>query len=886
MNVYKGKSTRDLICLDFDFGSRSYEEEMSHLTKMLSKADNEKSRQHITDIIKKVNDNKFSYVKRSKDEIRDLFYENGVSVKYEKKDKNGVVIKTDIIEYQMLYRNSSKAKLGQVMFINKILYKKAYNWLTMGLGNKMPVNNAKIVEMSAYTPLTTSTIIDTIHIPIKDILILEDQDSKYQTLTKVVSAKDYEGFSKILDEEKTEKAKQKSIKSGKIDILGNPIYKKVYKKVPQIQKKCIVKDEVTEVKNTIWDGMGLIESSYLPEYINGMALLRNHFFKMCGFRSNVQLFFKNWCLQNGHDYETYEIKDMFGLPHKLKDIKIITTDNSIKWKKFINIMGGTPLSAYRYWCNKINKDGSMFGIVKTDHNSKLGDIQQMSYQMINTLHCTREDIKDIAQTSIDYVEVLKTDNQKFRDFLYKNKNEINHYQMMAALYDHNQEFANSKWFRTEKRKIINRYVTKLRSGKITASGDNLTICGNPYALLLYSIGEDFTKDPTLNHEDGAIQCYTTRFQDNEFLFAIRNPHNSPNNICFLHNRYSEEMKIYFPFSDNILAINCVQSDIQDRANGCDEDSDFFFVSNQPTLVKCAKSAYEQYPTIVNRLKESGIAYKNTPNEYAHMDNKFSLSKRGIGEASNLAQMALTYYWTEQNKELYDNFIILAVLAQVVIDGCKREYEVDALAEIERIKNMDCMKLLTDNGDLPLFMKYTKEIPTTKNGKELPYDEIESKRDKVKLRINSDLVCPMNWLQECLDKIQGSSRDNAIPTLDFFIKMNGKANDRQITKIQKLVNSYNSFIMANHNRLDEMSFWIEFDEKTDIFTKEIKKIKIGNEITINRLIEIALSVEKENCNAKCQKKYSDASKYSRRMLNTLYQQNPNKFLSNFITNAYF
>ena len=38
--------------------------------------------------------------------------------------------------------------------------------------------------------------------------------------------------------------------------------------------------------------------------------------------------------------------------------------------------------------------------------------------------------------------------------------------------------------------------------------------------------------------------------------------------------FTEEMKKYFPFSDNILAINCIKSDIQDRANGCDEDSDF------------------------------------------------------------------------------------------------------------------------------------------------------------------------------------------------------------------------------------------------------------------------------------------------------------------------
>ena len=38
MKVYKGESTRDVICLDFDFGSRSYEDEKKRLNKMIKNA--------------------------------------------------------------------------------------------------------------------------------------------------------------------------------------------------------------------------------------------------------------------------------------------------------------------------------------------------------------------------------------------------------------------------------------------------------------------------------------------------------------------------------------------------------------------------------------------------------------------------------------------------------------------------------------------------------------------------------------------------------------------------------------------------------------------------------------------------------------------------------
>lgn len=880
LNVWKDESTRDLICLDFDFGSRSYEEEIFHINELISKSNNE-NKESLLQIRQFVEDNKYKYQKKSKDEIRDLFYQNGVPVTYHRKDKKGNMIDSTTINYNMLYRNSSKAKLGQVMFINKELYDIAYDWLTMGLGKKLPKKNAKIVEMSAYAPLTTSTIIDTLHIPVEDILILEDQDSFFTTVANVVRAEDYECEEKVVDVEKTTRARQKALLNEEIDLWGNPIYKQVYKKQLTTKKKCVCTKETVNVKNTLWDGMGIIEDTCLPHWINGMALLRHHFFKMDGFRGKIQQFFQDWCKKTGNNYETYEVVDMFGIPHKLKDIKVITTNNAIKWIKFKDLMGDTLQEAYAYWCEKVNNNGSLFGIVKTDHQSKLGSIQQMSYQMINTLPCSENDVKDIAQTSIDYVELLKKDDLEFENFLRKNANEVNHYEMMADLYKHNPGFANSKWFRNEKKKVINTYVSKLRSGKITVNGDNLTVCGNPYALLMYSVGEDWNNDPTFTIEEGVVQCYTTRFNHNEYLAAFRNPHNSPNNIVPLHNVYSEEMIKYFPFSPNIMAVNCIHTDIQDRTNGCDFDSDFFFTTNHPTIVKNAQKAYKEFPTIVNQLKEGGISYDNTLSEYARMDNIFAKSKRRIGESSNLAQLALTYYWSSPSQELYDNFAILSVLAQIIIDGCKRVYEVDAISEIERIKKMHCMVRKNKFGkvtDFPLFMKYTKEVPVTKNNKPISIEKITNKRNSIKKRIDTTLICPMNWLQNWLDKIQGSNRSNTIPTEDFFIKIKGRANPYQITKISKLVSDYDLFIKSHCDQLFNEDFILEFEKVTSQFYDSISKIKIGNIATINKLIRIALSIDVED---ETTGKRHPSVKYSRRLLNTLYKSNKEKFLLNFV-----
>lgn len=536
----KDESTKDIICMDFQFGLRSYSEELSHIKQMRKAADGDEVKlAQIDDIESHIKENKDLYKKISKDEIRRIFYIGGVPITYSYLDKKTDEVVSETINYRMLYRNPSKAKQGSVMFIREELYEKAYDWLTMGIGKRLPEIGAKIVEISAYAPLSTSAIEGTVKVPVEDVLILKDQDSYFRTTADIVRAEDYEV----------------TLKSGE----------------KETRKRCVVHREETDVKNTLWDGMALIDTSVIPEWCNGMALLRNHFFKACAFKTNIQKFFRDYCEEHQIDYQSYQIKDMMGISHYAKDIKIITTDNAIKWKKFQDIMGDTLLDAYKYWCGKVNADKSIWGIVKTDHTSKLGSVQQMSYQMINTLPCAKEDIEKIAQTSIDYVELLKRDNLEFEKFLRREANAVNSYEMMADLYNHNHDFENSKFWKLFKQRTIREYITKLRKGKITVEGDNLTVCGNPYGLLLYTVGEDWNEDPTLKAEDGVIQVYTKRFNDGEYLCGIRNPHNSSNNLGYFKNVLHPLMDKYFEFSKNIMAVNCIHTDIQCRMNGEDFD---------------------------------------------------------------------------------------------------------------------------------------------------------------------------------------------------------------------------------------------------------------------------------------------------------------------------
>lgn len=853
---------------------------------MYDAAETPQDKERIQGLIDRTEQSKWKYCKKSKDEIREDFYVNGVPIEYKRVNHKTGETTSEVIRYRMLYRNASKAKVGLCNFINEKLYDDAYDWLTMGLGSKLPAENAKIVEISAYAPLTTSTIEDRLYMDVNDVLILDDQDSFFHTVAEIVRAEDYGSVERVVDEEKTEKNKLRAISKGRLDIYGNPIYKTAYKKVPCKKKKCVVTREEADVKNTLWDGMALIESDVMPSWCNGMVLLRNHFFKACAFRTYIQKFLRDYARNHGIDFETWELEDMFGRKHPARNIKMVTTNNAIKWLKFVDIMGGTKPAAYDYWCNKLREDGFQWGCVKTDHPSKLsyqGDYQQLSYQMLNTLSCNEEEIGKIAQTSIDYVESLKQDNDAFERYLRANATAVNHYEMLADLYKWNPEFANSRMWKVDKSKIISQYVFRLRKGKIVAPGDNLTVCGNPYALLLHMVGEDWHNDPTLKREEGVIQCYTPRFSDGEYLCGIRNPHNSANNLGYFHNTKHLLMEKYFKFSRNTMAVNCIETDVQARMNGADFDSDFLMATNQPQMVEAARMSYRDFPTVVNDIPESGLTYKNEPHEYARMDSSMQRAQKAIGGSSDSAQLAQSYMWSkvasgefdDEYKDLYHNTVILAVLAQCSIDSIKREYAVDPNDEIARIRSMDCMNR---KKDYPMFMKYTHEIPVTKNGKERPYEDIKKDKKKIERRIDKTIVCPMNYLQSHLDKIQGASRGEVIDTSEFFVKIKGKANNRQMTKIRELIEDYDGFVQK-HMMLypeDKEPSITAVIEKTSEVLESLQKLKI-NAATMNRLIETCLGIMGKT---HTDIQYNEAAKYIRKTFNLFYHTNKTMFLNNF------
>lgn len=814
-------------------------------------------------------------------ELREYYYKNGATVIWPVYDKEGTVVKEEPIYYKMLIRSTGKAKEGDCIFIRENLHNTALKYITMDLWDKMSYENADIVGMSAYAPLVTATAIDYIAIPMENILIVKDEDVYARVNAVSVKIHDVTYERKVIDWDATEKLingynltfykkkrrenpKLKCIRKSKpalkeYGIVDYPTKTKVY-----YNKECYVDrpDEKAEVKNTLWDGMGLIDESIFPNNMEGFIYCRSHFFKSCLFRGNIQGYFKDYYKDR---YETATVTDMFGNVFLAKDIKVIITENSIKWIKFTDIMGGSEEAAYKYYKQFMKKHKEKFEIVKTAHASKYGSLQRSSYQINNSFPCIdRIILERIAKVSINYCNALKLSHKAFMEHLSINASKrysINN--VLIALDEWNENFKYTEYFKTKKNSIISKFKNeRLKLGKLLQYGDNLTICGNVIALLMKVTGQNFLGESCFKQIDNGIQCYTTRFKDGERLAGFRSPHNSPNNIVRLVNTYSEEVQKYFPkLGNNVIIINGIGTDVQSRLNGQDLDTDAIYTTNQPDIVNIAEEAYLKYPTIINDIGLKGNSeYKKDMESYAEMDSKISSSQYAIGEASNMAQLALSYYYDggSKSKELEDVFIICSVLAQVAIDSAKRVFDINVNSELLRLSNLTCMQP-EDGKKYPVFYAKVQEQKMKGKKKKKAIEESKMSEFNCSMEILSDIIEEnVIDLRKYRELIPYTCNLNTV----FKYKTDRSRDSKQYKKVISIVQEYDR--VTKRLDMSKSDYSKNVDNLFDNCMIKLRNLTI-NKSTMYSLIAYA---------------FANNGDVRDRILTVLYDKDPKKFLSCF------
>ena len=521
----------------------------------------------------------------------------------------------------------------------------------------------------------------------------------------------------------------------------------------------------------------------------------------------------------------------------------------MKWFKFD--------VGFDYWSEWVRKNDCMFGIVKTAHHSKLGNVQRMSYQMVNSL--SEEIMPNVIDKSIRYIERLKTDDYIFLEYLERTANFSNDHEVLVALVKRNPDFLRSEYYRARKRDIIRAYVLDFKNGRSIQNADNLTIVGSPYAMLLHSVGKSPEDDPTFKQEKDCIQCYSERFADGEYLAEFRSPFNSRNNLGYLHNNLHPLIKKYFNLGKLCVAVNMIHTDFQDRNNGSDMDSDSIYTTNQEDIVAHSKYCYLNYPTIVNMIPKEKNHYDNTMDNFASIDNKLAAAQLAIGESSNLAQLSLSYTYNFEDTKYDDYVCILSVVAQAAIDNTKRTFDIDIPKEIKRIKK----ELGVDESKYPRFFSIVK--------KNFNYDNV-----------NKKLKCPMNFLYDVeIAKVRDSRPP--IPMSEFFEPVPLDSDRRKSKQVEKMIEKYSITLYNNHAlNTDDSIYLLKYDFYKMVEDIRAMYISRNYKSLMSWLINRAFLITPEIKNNRNKIK-SKLNKNRSLLLKTLYTVNPDLFLECFKTN---
>lgn len=415
----------------------------------------------------------------------------------------------DGVEYVRYKRSSGSSRVGKCLFVNKTLADEMKKWDCCGL-NIEDGQKIDLAAWEAYISLPMSSIIDTIEIPLDSILIIDDYNSEFEDDVVAVENVDNKLFSS--------------------------------------QKKVVV-------KNSIFDGQSLMDKSLFGKYEDkGMLLLRNRFFKSCCFNTNIQ----QWFEDNG--ITSIEQLNGFTLARHISQVKMITTPSSIKYMKFGSV---------EQWLSTVEP---IFGVVKYEKKTHQfdGRMVQAHYQLFNTLQLSYEEMEKVLAPSLKFIGDLRRDPAVLR---YKikypdeiedeewtaldSKNEII-YKMLGI----NDAFCKTKLYYDFRDDLVNGELRNLKRGHVLVSGNYSTLMGNGFEMLKASIGQFFGKS-----ELGTGNIHSKRFGYGKTLLCSRSPHVTMGNILLVNNVENEEIDKYFNLTPEIVCVNAIGENIQQRLNG-------------------------------------------------------------------------------------------------------------------------------------------------------------------------------------------------------------------------------------------------------------------------------------------------------------------------------
>ena len=347
-----------------------------------------------------------------------------------------------------------------------------------------------------------------------------------------------------------------------------------------------------QMKQTASDGFGLIMPHVAEQWASDLHLdylpagftSRHAFMKGMLFTFDFRQFADEVA---GH----YEVCDVFGDVHDIREIDIVLTTSMLKlWDSY------PSFANYLKHCEENHYSFSV-----TKYTPKVLDNERtLNYQFIQSLDLDDQDIEALIEPTVSEIkEILGGDYRKAILYLKgvnmtEEHTGLDSYDYINALMVEPQ-LVNDPYIRSSIHAMIRKRINDAKIGVLKVHGNYQTAFGDPYALCQHLFGLEVT---------GLLQkgqFYSNYWNEQNVceVAAFRAPMICHNNIRKFNLKQTEDMKKWYKYMDTVMILNSFDATCSALC-GCDFDGDTIFSTNNPTILK----GVHELPAIVSVQKSA------------------------------------------------------------------------------------------------------------------------------------------------------------------------------------------------------------------------------------------------------------------------------------------
>lgn len=411
--------------------------------------------------------------------------------------------------------------------------------------------------------------------------------------------------------------------------------------------------------------------------------------------------FIKYCREN--KIKINEVEDIYGKPHKIKDIDYIFTKSQFKmWKYYQNEYDEngniirTGWEVYKDYFKQYHCDACRCNMEKK--YIKLN--AKTNYQMLQTLttEMTDDEIRKLAEEDINNLSGIGNNIQCMLNVLGANEeknDKLNYLQKSLILYP---EMLKDYYIKTILKNTKDSMIKKFKSGKFNVNGAYIFIIPDTLACLQWWFnGErDLNKLGYIKKDN----IYCKLFKDGTEVDCIRSPH-LDHAHCIRNNQRNKEMDSWYQSKGLYIGVN----DIMSKLLMFDNDGDISLVHDNKVIIDCAKRFQKKYKMIPNYYDMPKANPEQLSNDSLFNGIVLAYHHGNIGNPSNEITKVFSQLNPESTREEIEHAIEV-----VALRTCDVNYTIDyakTLYKPEIPKNILQKYKVYSKNKVPHFFMYAK-----------------------------------------------------------------------------------------------------------------------------------------------------------------------------------